>query len=82
MSFYECYLFGSAGEIGFCEQIEGTSEASAIELCRRILATRPSYAAFELWQFRRKICGEARRLPIPLFVVPRVADPRSRLRAP
>lgn len=58
MTSYKCFLYGSAGSAG--EQIDSTTVASAIELCRRILAARPHYSAFELWQSRRKIYGEGR----------------------
>ena len=59
MSFYQCYLLGGAGEIRLCEQVEGESAAAAIALSRQILAARPHYAGFELWQMTRLIHDEA-----------------------
>ena len=68
MTSYKCFLYGSAGSAG--EQIDGTTVTSAIELCRQILAARPHYSAFELWQSKRRIYGEGRWQAATLFAAP------------
>jgi hypothetical protein len=62
MNFYQCHLLGSDGEFRLCEQVEGQTVSAAIALCRQILAARPHYAGFELWQLTRLIHGEAQML--------------------
>jgi hypothetical protein len=52
MADYRCYVFDSADDILAVEDIEGDTDAEAIEKTRRVRSQR---SAFELWKRNRLI---------------------------
>jgi hypothetical protein len=52
MTYYRCYVFDPADDILTVEDIEGDSDAEAIEKTRRQQSRR---SAFELWKRNRLI---------------------------
>jgi hypothetical protein len=55
MAEYRCYLLDGVGAIRGVEIVAGADDGRALETAREILARRPEYFGFELWQRDRRV---------------------------
>jgi hypothetical protein len=55
MANYRCYLLGDTGRIAAVEELEAETDETAIAAAQRVVADRPSWAGFELWELGRRV---------------------------
>lgn len=59
MTVYRCYLLDGVGAIRGVEAVAGADDDRALAEARELLARRPEYFGFELWQRDRRVHVEA-----------------------
>jgi hypothetical protein len=59
MAEYRCYLLDGFGAIRGVEVVAGEDDRRALAEARELLARRPEYFGFELWQRDRRVHVEA-----------------------
>jgi hypothetical protein len=59
MTDYRCYLLDGIGAIRGVEVVAGEDDGRALAEARELLARRPEFFGFELWQRDRRVHVEA-----------------------
>jgi hypothetical protein len=55
MAEYRCYLLDGVGAIRGVEIVAAADDGRALDAARELLARRPEYFGFELWQRGRRV---------------------------
>ncbi len=63
MAEYRCYLLDGAGAIRGVEAMSCDGDDRAIARARDMLARRPEYSGFEVWQRNRRVYVEEPAIP-------------------
>jgi len=58
MALYRCVLLGARNNLRIGEMIESPTLAGAVRQGRRMIAHRPHYDSFEIWEEQRRLHAE------------------------